>query len=374
MVYRIFIFLFLVVLNSWGAAEAFINKDTQIPSSNEAFPEIRFCVTRSVDGPLKSSLLKQLKTIFGIRSFVETGTYLGDTTSNASAIFDEIHTIELSKELYLKALQRFKDYKNVVVHHGDSGAILKDVLPNIEGRILFYLDGHYSGHVTAKGVSYTPVLEELEAIENTNKSDSVILIDDIRVFQDSCFPEKPLALDLGLGAYPDLKDLIVAIFKINPTYQICFLGDALLAFPEGQEVSVSPVVRACALHRLESLCVNLSEEELKHADEVIGKAAPDETEEMGIYYQIYSPFEIEYGYRCYSCLWQALILREHGKELEVRSLLRKAAENSKSDWSLSRFMSYTQTNSTVDQGTGLKAAEINDRRLLKKIEEVCFIN
>jgi hypothetical protein len=228
MIYRIFTFLFLLVLNSSGFATEFISKNTLIPSSNKSGPEIRFCVTRSVDGALKSSLLNQLNTIFRIDSFVETGTYLGDTTSNAAAIFDEIHTIELSKELCLKAKARFKDYKNVTVYQGDSGVVLRHVLPNIRGRSLFYLDGHYSGHVTAKGFSFTPVLEELEAIENANKSDSIILIDDIRVFQDSCYPEKPLALLLGLGAYPELKELVGAILKINPAYQICFLADAFI--------------------------------------------------------------------------------------------------------------------------------------------------
>ncbi len=339
MMFKIFVAFFLISTKCFCSSDAFLSKDVHIPSSGEAPYRIPFCTTRtSDDGSLKSSLLTQLKTCFGIRSFVETGTYLGGTSIKAAQIFDEVHTIELSPELYLKALHRFKPWENVSVYCGDSGEILEYILPTIGGRILFYLDGHNSGHITAKGALDTPILKELQAIENAKKTDSVILIDDIRVFQDSCFPEKIISLNIGLETYPDLKELVAAILRINSSYQICFLGDALLAFPKDQKVCVSPLVRAGALHRLESCCLDLFEEDLKAADQVIGGAKLEEKQELEIYYQTYAQFEIDFGYRSYACVWYALILREAGDEEKARLLLEQAARNSMPHWRVTALL------------------------------------
>jgi hypothetical protein len=336
MMSRLLIFFLFISINCFSSNATFLNKNVHIPSSDEAPYVVSFCTTRSLDnGSLKISLLSQLKIIFNIGSFVETGTYLGDTTLEAAQIFDQVDTIELSKELYLKAFRRLGIWKNVGVHFGNSEEILKSLLPNIHKRILFYLDGHYSGHVTARGSLDTPVIKELQAIEEAKKADSIILVDDIRLFQDSCFPEKSKILNLGLETYPDLKEVIIAILRINPSYQICFLGDALLAFPRDQQICVSPVMRACALHRLGYL-LELSEEELKNADQVIGNAESDEKKELGIYYQTYAPFELDYGYRSYASLWYALILREAGHEEQALLLLKKTAENSLPNWRVSQ--------------------------------------
>lgn len=311
----------------------FLFKDIHIPASPDVLHPICFCTTRALDdGSLKTSLLQQLKTLFEIEAFVETGTYLGKTTIKAAEIFDEVHTIELSRRLYLAAAQHLKTCPNVTVHWGDSKAIFQSLLPTLDRHILFYLDGHYSGHVTARGSLNTPILHELQAIEKAKKEDSILLIDDIRLFQDSCFPEKIQALNLGLETYPDLEKVIQAILKINPDYQICFLGDALLAFPRNTGVCVSPVIRSCALHRLEHLCIDLSDDELQKADLVIGRAEWEERKEIAIYYQIYSPFELDYGYRSFACLWHALTLRENGCEDEAQSLFRMAASRSLPRW------------------------------------------
>src|SRR5689334_9892877 len=68
-----------------------------------------FTHTRTPEGSLKLSLLQMLKTAFGSEIFIETGTYLGDTTAVAAAIFSEVHTVELFPELFNQAHERFKD-------------------------------------------------------------------------------------------------------------------------------------------------------------------------------------------------------------------------------------------------------------------------
>lgn len=305
-----------------------------LPSSDPATHTIHFYTTRSLDdGSLKSSLLQELQTVFKLDAFVETGTYLANTTMKATEFFNQIHSIELSSELYTKALGRLKYREQETVHLGDSKDVLYQLIPCLrDKRVLFYLDGHYSGHVTAKGSLPTPLIEELKAIAQMKTTHAILLINDVRLFQDTCFPEKVQSLNLELETYPYLEEVIKAILTIHPSYQICFMGDALLAFPKDPDVSVSPLMRACALHRLGDLHTELSEEDWKNADLVIAQATGHEKEELVTYYQTYAPFEIEYGYRSYAALWYALIRKADGHEEEAQFLLKQVTENSMPNW------------------------------------------
>ncbi len=309
-----------------------------LPSSQPHANTIHYCTTRTLeDGTLKSSLLEMLQAIFELDSFVETGTYLGDTTVKAAHLFQQIHTIELSRILHAKAYRRLKEWKHINVHYGDSKDILYRLIsPLKDKRALFYLDGHYSGQGTALGSLASPLLQELKAIAQMHTTYAIILIDDIRLCQETCFPEKLHSLHLGLETYPHLKEIVRTILEINPSYRICFLGDALLAFPESSNVSVSPVVRACAMHRLGDLCADLTPEDWGNADRVIAQASGIEKEEIGVYYQTYAPFELEYGYRCYGAFWYALIRKADGYEDEAQALLKKVVANSMPNWRVSQ--------------------------------------
>ena len=316
---------------------ALLLQSNNIPSCHsDALHTICFCVTRDAGGILKSSLLKQIKTAFNISTFVETGTYLGLTTSRAAEIFEDVHTIELSRDLYLRAREMFAGRQNVSVHHGDSGELLVDLLPSIHFPILFYLDGHYSEGETAKGSQNTPILSELAAIAGAGKSGAVILIDDIRLFQDSCYPEK--IRHTSLDGYPYMDQLVDAILEINPRYQICFLGDALLAFPGDPRVSVSATVSACALHRLSFLWRDFSTKDLEKADLTIAKAQGDEREEIIAYYRLWAPFELQYGFRSFATLWYGLVLREFGQEEQALALFQQAAKNSLPNWRIQAML------------------------------------
>ena len=56
----------------------------------------------------------------GYKLFVETGTFLGETTLAMSGIFDRCWTVEIDKSLYEQALRRFDGHKNITALHGDS--------------------------------------------------------------------------------------------------------------------------------------------------------------------------------------------------------------------------------------------------------------
>jgi hypothetical protein len=130
----------------------------------------------------KREELKKYATANGIKVFIETGTYLGETISYLKNVFDKLISIELGQKLYDNAKKKFSKDKHVQILQGDSGEILQNIINDISEPCLFWLDGHYSDGITAKGKSNTPVLKELEHIFNHTTEGHVILIDDARCF------------------------------------------------------------------------------------------------------------------------------------------------------------------------------------------------
>ena len=111
--------------------------------------------------------------------FIETGTFLGDTTAAVADLFEECLTVELSAELYGKACARFADAATIRCLHGDSGELIAKIVPDLSAPALFWLDAHASGGLTTHA-SYDPLLTELEAILAQRETGHVILIDDAR--------------------------------------------------------------------------------------------------------------------------------------------------------------------------------------------------
>jgi hypothetical protein len=117
------------------------------------------------------------------RFFVETGTFMGDTTAAVADLFEQCFTIELSDQLYHRASERFAKAGNIRCLQGDSGHIISDLIRNdLPGPALFWLDAHASGGVTVHA-GYDPIFAELEAILADQETEHVILIDDARGHQ-----------------------------------------------------------------------------------------------------------------------------------------------------------------------------------------------
>lgn len=137
----------------------------------------------------KQELLLEYSKRYSLRLLVETGTYMGDMVNAMRYAFDEIYSIELSEDLHSKAVRRFSGVKNVHLLQGDSGTRLGEIMPQLTRPTLFWLDGHYSAGVTARGEKDTPILDELEHIFRDSLASHVILIDDARCFvTDPAYP------------------------------------------------------------------------------------------------------------------------------------------------------------------------------------------
>ena len=132
---------------------------------------------------------------FSIRTLVETGTYEGEMVEAVRKDFDAILSIELDATLHENARRRFAGDPHVTLVQGDSGVVLKELLARLDEPALFWLDGHYSGGITAKAEFETPIMKELENIYSHRWAKShVILIDDARCFD-------------GRGDYPGIAAL-----------------------------------------------------------------------------------------------------------------------------------------------------------------------
>ncbi len=119
-------------------------------------------------------------------TWIETGTYLGDTTSKLAKIAKKVISIEPQTELSLFASNRLKRHKNVKIINAASENCISVILEGISGPTCFWLDGHYSGDITFQGTEVSPISAELSAISNYLASNKVaVLIDDFRLFVNS---------------------------------------------------------------------------------------------------------------------------------------------------------------------------------------------
>ena len=142
----------------------------------------------------KRKTVKAYAKKFKLRTLIETGTYRGDMIISNQKNFKKIYSIELDEKIFKKASERCKQYSHISLYQGDSGEILPKILLNIKEPCLFWLDAHYSGEGTAKGLFDSPILKEMEFILNELNLNHVILIDDAREF-------------VGTNGYPTIKEL-----------------------------------------------------------------------------------------------------------------------------------------------------------------------
>jgi len=146
--------------------------------------------------PIKRFIISHYLRRYRLKTFIETGTYLGDTLAHiAQNKSINCISIELSNELYYGACERFRYYSNTRVIQGDSGFVLPELLETLTAPALFWLDGHFSGGPTARGGKDSPVNSELQAILESPIKEHVILIDDARCFN-------------GTNDYPYIDDLL----------------------------------------------------------------------------------------------------------------------------------------------------------------------
>ena len=164
---------------------------------------------------VKFQTIKEKQKINNARILIETGTYKGAMIISCKKLFKKLYSIELDKTLFESANQFFKSYNHIKIINGDSGEKIQSLLTEINEPCVFWLDGHYSGGITAKGDIETPIVAELEAILTHNIKNHVILINDARLFN-------------GENDYPTINALTLYVKNKDKSKTISVENDIII--------------------------------------------------------------------------------------------------------------------------------------------------
>ncbi len=158
---------------------------------------------------------------YRLKIIVETGTYYGGMVGGVMSSVDRVYSIELSETLFDQAVSRFKGVDNVVLICGDSGVELRRVMDKLDQPALFWLDGHYSGGVTAKGGKNTPIMAELGHVYRSSWP-HVVLIDDARCFGRELDYPTVVELERFIRSVNNKVDFIIQddIIRVTPNARI----------------------------------------------------------------------------------------------------------------------------------------------------------
>jgi hypothetical protein len=207
-------------------------------------------VTFSID----VALVECLREALALDVFVETGTFEGEAVERVRGLFEEVHTIELSVPHYERAKARFASEANVRVYHGDSREVLRSLREQLEPRrVLYWLDAHWCGETEGSNApTQCPLLGELDAIGRLNQ-ESVVLIDDARLFLAT--PPEPQ----DVADWPRLDDVLRRLAALSRAHELMVINDVITFFPSSLVARVSSFAHLrgfdllATIHRLEEL-------------------------------------------------------------------------------------------------------------------------
>ncbi len=184
---------------------------------------------------LKQAALRAYGRAFGLRAFVETGTFKGETTWALKDEFDSVVSVEVFKPLADEAKAKFAGINHVRIIEGDSASVLPDILRGLHQPALFWLDGHITPG-GSKGKLKTPILVEIETVLSHHIRGHVLVIDDARLFEGPHWPlhkraETQIRRMLGRDAYPQLAAATGLIRRMRPDMTVEVRMDSIRATP-----------------------------------------------------------------------------------------------------------------------------------------------
>lgn len=170
------------------------------------------------------ALVLFLRHHFDINTFVETGTFHGNTAAWASQHFRRVITIERSESLHRRLTETPDRRENVTYLLGDSRSRLAEILPSLDGRALLWLDSHWCGGETAGATEECPLLEEIDVLRRS-REDPFVLVDDARLFLKP--PPPPHAAE----QWPDIQGVLKAFDHTLPGGYVAIEDDVIVRVP-----------------------------------------------------------------------------------------------------------------------------------------------
>lgn len=182
---------------------------------------------------IDSALVDVLKGSLSLDVFVETGTFKGNSINLIKDRFREIHSIELSSELHQQAQARFKGLKHINLIKGDSEKALLELEPKLRNKaVLYFLDAHWcNSELATEKPAKCSLVNELRAIGTLNE-DSVIVIDDARLFISA----PPLPHEIS--EWPNFSDLLDGLRDLSSQHALEVINDSIIFYPRAIENTV----------------------------------------------------------------------------------------------------------------------------------------
>jgi hypothetical protein len=169
-----------------------------------------------------ASLGSALAIAGNLRSFIETGTFMGASLPWASKTFERVWTVEINPEYQRQAMLQVGPLPNVEFLLGNSKDHIARLCGALDGPALFWLDAHAGAGYFGPNEN-CPLLEELDAVLSSGDR-HCILVDDARAF---VAPPPP---PFDYRKWPSL-DEIMRVLLARPGYHIVVITDVLIAVP-----------------------------------------------------------------------------------------------------------------------------------------------
>ncbi|HEX3358617.1 MAG TPA: hypothetical protein VHS31_16700 [Tepidisphaeraceae bacterium] len=173
-------------------------------------------------------LIRWMKDAFVVETFVETGTNHAETAVWAAGVFPNVITVEGQKTLYDENVARHGHHKNISFLLGDTRQHIGTLAKSLNHPAIFWLDAHWCGGETFGVSSECPVLEEIEALNNSTIP-HFILIDDARLF--TAPPPPPHAAN----QWPDISTICKLLGVHNSNRYVAIMEDVIVAVPNSSK-------------------------------------------------------------------------------------------------------------------------------------------
>jgi hypothetical protein len=174
---------------------------------------------------IPKELVLELRNIFLIDAFVETGTFKGETTIWAAKNFKNVFTVENSLILYEEAQKKLSKYPNIKCLFGSSPARLPEIINTLDKPAIFWLDAHWCGGSTYGAGDECPLLNEISLVIKNNES-HIIIIDDARLFL------KPPSKFHSGAQWPGIDEIIGLLSQRSGFYTFSS-EDVIVSMPFG---------------------------------------------------------------------------------------------------------------------------------------------
>ncbi|WP_158269445.1 hypothetical protein [Limnohabitans sp. JirII-29] len=147
--------------------------------------------------------------------FIEIGTGSGGALEHAcqTGPFEKLYSVEIHKESAEKVQAKFAHMPDVKIYNATSSEALRDIFKKLQAsdKAFFFLDAHFPGehgidfsgydNLTLNKVTL-PLEDELEMIRDARaQSDDIIVIDDLRLYEQGPFERGNLPI--GFGGIPE---------------------------------------------------------------------------------------------------------------------------------------------------------------------------